>query len=96
MRQLDEAPPLLFVQGSTAVLNDPQVAMVGSRRPSVNGRQQAQEFSAQLARSGIKITSGLAIGIDGASHRSCLIAGGQIIAVLGSGLRQVTTSRAGS
>jgi DNA processing protein len=89
LRQLDEAPPLLFVQGNTAVLNDPQVAMVGSRLPSTSGLRLAQEFAARLATFGITVTSGLALGIDGASHRGCLAAGGQTIAVLGSGLRHI-------
>lgn len=89
LQHLDKAPPILFVQGNAAVLNDPQVAMVGSRRPSAGGLQLAREFAARLTKFGITITSGLALGIDGASHRGCLTAAGQTIAVLGSGLQQI-------
>ncbi len=81
-------PPLaLWVEGaSPALLADAQLAMVGSRNPTSGGRDTAEQFSRYLAARGITITSGLAIGIDGASHRGALSEVGGTIAVLGSGL----------
>ena len=59
--------------------------MVGSRNPSVEGRRNAEEFAAYLARCGLVITSGMALGIDAASHKGAL-KGGQTVAVWGTGL----------
>lgn len=80
------APPALYVRGSIEVLSTPQLAMVGSRNPTAGGRETAFEFAAHLARCGLTITSGLAEGIDAASHRGALAAGGMTIAVCGTGL----------
>jgi DNA processing protein len=81
-----DAPPALYVRGSLDVLATPQLAMVGSRHPTASGRDTAFQFAAHLARCGLAITSGLAEGIDGASHRGALAAGGATIAVCGTGL----------
>ncbi len=83
------APAVLYVRGEAAVLRMPQLAMVGSRSPTASGRQTAQEFAAFLAQAGLTITSGLALGIDAASHEGALRAGGRTVAVLGSGLDQL-------
>ena len=83
------APAALYVRGSTEALSTPQLAMVGSRNPTASGRETAFEFAAHLARCGLTITSGLAEGIDGASHRGALAAGGLTIAVCGTGLDRV-------
>ena len=81
-------PPLaLWVEGAEpALLSGAQLAMVGSRNPTSGGRDTAEQFSRYLAERGLTITSGLAIGIDGASHRGALEQIGGTIAVLGSGL----------
>lgn len=86
LREIPDPPPLLFCQGETAHLCWPQVAMVGSRRPSQSGVAAAREFAGELARQGIGITSGLAVGIDAAAHQAALQADGITVAVLGSGL----------
>ncbi len=83
------APPALYVLGSLQALKAPQLAMVGSRSPTPAGRSIAREFAAALARWGITITSGLATGIDAASHEGALEARGNTIAVLGSGLDHI-------
>ncbi|MEZ5447848.1 MAG: DNA-processing protein DprA [Thiolinea sp.] len=80
------APPLLFAVGQTELLNDPQIAMVGSRNPTSGGRDNALAFAGHLARNGLCITSGLALGIDTASHQGALEAGGSTIAVVATGM----------
>ena len=89
LHELDDAPPLLFVRGDAALLQHPQVAIVGSRNPSVVGTEIAHDFARHLADSGIAVTSGLAQGIDTASHRGALDGGGQTIAVFATGLDRV-------
>ncbi|MCI0434263.1 MAG: DNA-processing protein DprA, partial [Gemmatimonadetes bacterium] len=83
------APLALYVRGAVERLATPQLAIVGSRHPTASGRETAFEFAAHLARCGLAITSGLAEGIDGASHRGALAAGGTTIAVCGTGLDRV-------
>jgi DNA processing protein len=70
LKTLSDAPPLLYVRGDTDYLNRPQLAIVGTRNPTASGRNTAKEFAHHLADAGITITSGLASGIDGASHEA--------------------------
>jgi DNA processing protein len=83
------APAALYVHGSVAALSSPQLAMVGSRNPTPAGRDTAREFAAWFARTGLTVTSGLALGIDAASHEGALHGGGLTVAVLGSGLDRI-------
>jgi len=83
---IDDAPIALFAAGNINVLSQPQIAIVGSRNPDRYGIEKAMEFAAALARCGIGVTSGLALGIDGAAHRGALNGGGDSIAVLATGL----------
>ncbi|GAA3916765.1 DNA-protecting protein DprA [Gibbsiella dentisursi] len=90
---IDDAPLLLLVNGDRQVLQQPQVAMVGSRHHSHYGEQWGRYFAAGLVHCGFTVTSGLAMGIDGICHRAVLEAEGQTIAVLGSGLENVYPRR---
>ncbi|HTL91780.1 MAG TPA: DNA-processing protein DprA, partial [Steroidobacteraceae bacterium] len=89
LRQLADAPAALYVQGSVAALRSAQLAMVGSRSPTPSGRATAREFAAWFARAGLTVTSGLATGIDAASHEGALAGGGETIAVYATGLDRV-------
>jgi DNA processing protein len=87
LAEIGDAPLALWVEGpERALLGGPQLAIVGSRSPTTDGRQTAEQFARYLAQRGLTITSGLATGIDGASHRGAVDALGGTIAVLGSGL----------
>ncbi len=83
---LVDPPPILFARGRLELLSRPAVTIVGSRRSTAYGRRSAEALAAQMAIRGITVVSGLALGIDGASHRGALDAGGDTIAVLGSGV----------
>lgn len=85
LKQIPDAPLALFVAGNTNILNTHQIAIVGSRKPSHAGLNNAYNFASQLAALGITITSGFAIGIDTESHKGALDAKGKTIAVLGTG-----------
>jgi DNA processing protein len=93
LAEIDDAPALLFVAGDPAILEKPQLAMVGSRRASRPGMDTAAAFSRSLASAGFVITSGLALGIDGAAHQAALDVGGQTIGVLGTGLEKLYPQR---
>jgi DNA processing protein len=85
LKQIPDPPAALFARGDVSLLNAPQLAMVGSRNPSVEGRRNAEEFAEYLAKCGLVIVSGMALGIDAASHRGAM-KGGKTIAVWGTGL----------
>jgi DNA processing protein len=93
LAQIDAAPPLIFVAGDPAILEKPQLAMVGSRRASRPGMDTAAAFSRSLAGAGFVITSGLALGIDAAAHQAALDVGGQTVGVLGTGLEKFYPQR---
>ena len=89
LRQIGAAPAALYVLGSVAALSAAQLAMVGSRSPTPAGRATAREFACWFARAGLSVTSGLAVGIDAASHEGALAGGGETIAVYATGLDRV-------
>ncbi len=93
LREIPAPPPVLFVLGDVAALGSLQVAIVGSRNPTPPGQRTSREFAAALAASGITVTSGLALGIDAASHRGAIDGGGRTVAVVGTGLDQVYPRR---
>lgn len=86
LREIDSAPALLYVMGDRSCLGIPHVAMVGSRNPTGTGKETAHEFAAALSRSGVCVTSGMALGIDAASHAGALSQGGPTVAVWATGL----------
>lgn len=90
LKQISHPPLILFIKGNLNLLNTQQIAMVGSRQYSEYGAQWARYFARELASNGLTITSGLALGIDAICHRGALEASGQTIAVLGSGLANIT------
>jgi DNA processing protein len=87
------APATLYVLGNVGVLHTPQLAMVGSRSPTASGRATACDFAEFFSRAGITITSGLALGIDAASHEGALKGSGVTVAVCGTGLDRVYPRR---
>ena len=86
LKELSDAPPILYVRGDPEYLKQPQLAMVGTRNPTAAGRNTAKEFANHLSSAGITITSGLATGIDGASHEGALQGIAGTIAVVAHGL----------
>lgn len=86
LAELRDAPIGMYVRGDANVLSLPQLAIVGSRNPTPSGRENAYDFAAHLGRCGFTITSGLALGIDTASHEGALAGGGRTVAVCGTGL----------
>jgi DNA processing protein len=83
LAEIDDAPPLLAVRGNLAALARPMVAMVGSRNASAAGAKIAAQLARDLGASGFVVVSGLARGIDAATHRASLASG--TIAVLAGG-----------
>jgi DNA processing protein len=86
LRSLERCPIALYVAGNIDALNDPQLAVVGSRNPTAQGRDTAFAFAEYLAQRGLAIVSGLAEGIDAQAHRGALAAPGITLGVLGTGL----------
>src|SRR5687768_18044288 len=72
LREIDSAPPLLCLKGDTSLLALPSVAIVGARNASALGRKFARQLAAELGQAGYLIVSGLARGIDTASHEAAL------------------------
>ena len=84
--EISDPPALIYAKGNLAMLNQPSIAIVGSRNASVQGEKNAEAFAQGLSGYGLCIVSGLALGIDGAAHRGALKANGATIAVVGTGL----------
>lgn len=86
LKTIYDPPPTLYVLGELSPRDEWSVALVGTRRASVYGKEVARVLATELARAGVTVISGLARGIDEQAHRAALAAGGRTIAVLGSGL----------
>ncbi len=89
LRQIDDAPVLLYMKGR--IINEDRfsIGIVGSRKMSMYGKMMAETFASELAAKGLTIISGLARGIDTTAHKGALQAGGRSIAVLGCGIDTV-------
>ena len=83
LKEIYDYPPVLYVRGEIKPEDEWSVAVVGTRRITVYGRQVTAELTSDLAANGITVVSGLARGVDTIAHRSALEAGGRTIAVLG-------------
>src|SRR5882724_8079944 len=89
LREIYDPPIVLYVKGAwSECLDQPCVAIVGSRRCSTYGQNAAMLLARDLAQRGVTIVSGFARGIDAAAHRGALEAGGRTIAVLGTGIEE--------
>ncbi|MDP1902546.1 MAG: DNA-processing protein DprA [Rubrivivax sp.] len=87
--QTADPPLLLYVQGDAARLNQPAIAIVGSRHPTAQGADNARAFAAALGGQGLVVVSGLAQGIDAAAHEGALGTPAGTVAVVGTGLDRV-------
>ena len=95
LREIPDRPGALYIRGDISALARPQLAVVGSRNASRSGLQIAVDFARELAAAGLTVSSGLALGIDGAAHRGALDASGVTIAVLGTGVDRIYPRRHG-
>lgn len=86
LREIFDPPVMLFARGRLELLQPFHFAVVGTRRPTTYGMAVAEKLSADLARTGLTIVSGMARGIDTTAHKGALSAGGDTIAVLGCGV----------
>lgn len=93
LKEVADAPVALYAMGDLDLLGLPQLAIVGSRNPTAAGGDAALEFGRHLAAQGLVVTSGMALGVDAASHEGALKAGGLTIAVCGTGLDRVYPRR---
>ena len=92
LQHISAYPLLLYASGDVKLLQQPQVAIVGSRECTPGGAQHAFEFSAELAAAGLVVTSGLALGIDSQAHQGALTCG-KTIAVTATGADQIYPRR---
>lgn len=88
LKEIFEPPVTLYARGDLSLLDQPCLAVVGSRKPTPYGSAMAERMSADLAQRGLVIVSGLARGVDTSAHKGALAGGGKTVAVLGCGIDQ--------
>jgi DNA processing protein len=86
LKEIYDPPLVLYVRGDTSVLNRPGIAVVGTRHPTPYGSGMAERLGCDLAAQGLVIISGMARGVDTASHRGAISAKGKTVAVFGTGV----------
>lgn len=89
LKQIYDAPPMLFARGRTELLETLSIAVVGTRRPTPYGKAAATQLTREMVDAGLTITSGMARGIDTAAHQAALEQGGNTIAVFGCGVDEL-------
>ncbi|MBU1998753.1 MAG: DNA-processing protein DprA [Candidatus Omnitrophota bacterium] len=89
LKQIYDPPPVLYIKGNLSADDNLSVAVVGSRAATYYGLSCAERISGDLSRSGLTVVSGMARGIDTASHRGALKSGGRTLAVMGSGFNHI-------
>lgn len=89
LRRVYNRPPFLFIRGELLEADARSVAVVGTRRASEHGLDQARRLATSLAERGVTVISGMAAGIDTAAHTAALSAGGRTVAVMGTGIDEV-------
>ena len=89
LQQIHDPPPFLYARGRLELLQKPMFAIVGSRKCSGTSRRAAREFAAGMVEAGLAVCSGLALGVDSEAHRGALLAGGETVAVLGTGIDRI-------
>ncbi len=93
LREISDPPLVIFCKGDIARLQDPQLAIVGSRHCSGLGESTANRFACELSMKGVSITSGLALGIDRSAHQGALQGRGGTLAVMATGPDRIYPSR---
>ncbi len=86
LKEIHDPPPVLYAIGDLACLQQPTMAIVGSRKPSITGSENAWHFAFELAKNQITVVSGLALGVDAQAHSGCLAAEGKTVAVMATGI----------
>jgi DNA processing protein len=89
LKETFDPPFVLYASGDLSCLQQKTLAMVGSRNPSVTGKETSWRFAKELSSRNVTIVSGLALGIDAEAHAGCLAAKGQTIAVMGTGIDRI-------
>jgi DNA processing protein len=89
LKEIPAYPIVLYCSGESSVLDQPAIGIVGSRRASFYGLDQAEKFAAQLSQEGLTVVSGMARGVDTYAHRGAIKAGGRTVAVMGSGFDHI-------
>lgn len=86
LKEIYDAPAIIFYKGNIGALSEPAVGVVGSRKISLYAQQSTPFIVKELAKNGVAIVSGLALGVDTFAHKATVEVGGKTIAVLGGGL----------
>jgi len=89
LKQIYDPPPILYIKGTLTKQDNLSISIVGTRRCSLYGQEQASRFAHFLGSAGFTVVSGMARGVDVAAHQGALSAGGRTIAVQGCGLKNI-------